>query len=183
MHWAVNLPPAMRKFGILIVLGAVLAFIAFQARTGILRSSNPGEPANKYTRAQQEAERFAAEEAAVLQQRFAEATVTPSGLRYIVRREGQGSPPSSGAQVVAHYHGTFLDGRKFDSSYDRNEPFVFRVGRGEVIKGWDEAFATMKAGERRTLIVPWWLAYGERGKGTIPPRTSLVFEVELLEIR
>src|SRR5690606_36978478 len=107
----------------------------------------------------------------------ADASVTPFGLRYIVRRAGTGSLPSQGAQVVAHYHGTFLDGRKFDSSYDRGEPITFRIGRGEMIKGFDEAFATMKTGERRTLIIPWWLAYGEAGRGSIPPRTSLVFEV------
>ena len=173
----------MRKYGILFILGGVLVLIAFQARTGIFRLKNPGEPANKYVRAQQEAERLAGDEAAIIQQRFGDATVTASGLRYIVRREGTGSPPSTGAQIAAHYRGTFLDGRKFDSSYDRNEPFVFRVGRGEVIRGWDEAFLTMKVGERRTLIVPWWLAYGEAGRGNIPPRTPLVFEVELLEIR
>ncbi len=174
---------SMRKFGIIFILGGVLLFIAFQARSGIFRLKNPGEPANKYTRAQQEAERLAPEELTLIQQKFADATVAPSGLRFIVRRAGEGSPPSSGAQVVAHYHGTFLDGRKFDSSYDRNEPFTFRVGTGAVIKGWDEAFLTMKRGERRTLIVPWWLAYGANGKGPIPPRASLVFEVELLEIR
>lgn len=182
MHWTSTVT-AMKKFGILFVLAGVLIFIAFQARTGVFRLKNPGEPANKYVRAQQEAERLAGDEAAIIQSRFADATVTPSGLRYIVRRAGEGSPPSQGAPVAAHYHGTFLDGRKFDSSYDRNEPFVFRVGRGEVIRGWDEAFATMKPGERRTLIVPWWLAYGENGRGSIPPRTSLVFEVELIEIR
>ena len=173
----------MRKYGIILLLGGVLVFIAFQARTGIFRLKNPGEPANKYTRAQQEAERFSPKERELIRQKFADATVTPSGLRYIVRRAGEGSPPSSGALVVAHYHGTFLDGRKFDSSYDRNEPFSFRVGTGAVIPGWDEAFLTMKPGERRTLVIPWWLAYGATGKGSIPPRTSLVFEVELLEIR
>jgi FKBP-type peptidyl-prolyl cis-trans isomerase len=76
-----------------------------------------------------------------------------------------------------------MDGTKFDSSRDRGTPFTFRVGTDAVIKGWDEAFATMKKGEKRTLIIPWWLAYGERGKGPIPSRATLLFEVELLEIR
>lgn len=173
----------MRKFGIIFVLAGVLAFIAFQARTGILRRENPGEPANKYVRAQQEADRLSPEDVRQIQQRFADAIVTPSGLRYVIERPGEGSPPSHGAQVVAHYLGTLLGGQKFDSSYDRGEPYAFRVGTGAVIKGWDEAFATMRKGEKRTLIIPWWLAYGATGKGPIPPRATLVFEVELVDIR
>lgn len=173
----------MRKFGILFILGGVLLFIAIQARTGIFRRADPGLPASKWARQQQEAERLAAEDIAQIQQRFANATVTPSGLRYIVRASGEGSPPSVGATVVAHYHGTLLNGSKFDSSYDRNEPYPFRVGTGAVIKGWDEAFATMRKGEKRTLIIPWWLAYGQAGKGSIPPRATLVFEVEVVDIR
>ncbi|MBA4136152.1 MAG: peptidylprolyl isomerase [Opitutus sp.] len=173
----------MRKFGILIILAGVLIFIAIQARTGIFRRANPGEPANKWVREQQEAQRLSPEDIAQIKQHFADATVTPSGLRYVVQRPGEGSPPSVGAMVVAHYHGTLLGGQKFDSSYDRNEPFSFRVGTGAVIKGWDEAFAAMKKGEKRTLIIPWWLAYGTSGKGAIPPRATLVFEVEVLDIR
>ncbi|MBI2514420.1 MAG: FKBP-type peptidyl-prolyl cis-trans isomerase [Opitutae bacterium] len=173
----------MRKFGILLILGAVLAFIAFQARSGIFRRANPGKPANKYVREQQEAQELAPEDLAVIRQKYADATVTPSGLRYLVRREGAGSPPSFGAEVVAHYRGTLIGGVKFDSSYERGEPFAFRVGTGAVIKGWDEAFAQMKKGEQRTLIVPWWLGYGVQGKGPIPPRATLVFEVEVVDIR
>lgn len=173
----------MRKFGILFVLAALLAFIAFQARTGIFRRANPGKPANKYVRAQQEAQELTPEEIAIITQKYADATVTPSGLRYVVRREGTGSPPSFGAAVTAHYHGTLITGMKFDSSYDRGQPFTFRVGTGEVIKGWDEAFAQMKKGEKRTLIIPWWLGYGVQGKGPIPPRATLVFEVEVVDIR
>lgn len=173
----------MRKYGFLFVLAGVLVFIAFQARTGILRRADPGAPANKWTRAQQEAQRLSPEDVQLIQARYADATVTPSGLRYLVRRAGEGSPPSVGARVVAHYHGTVLGGPKFDSSYDRGQPFEFRVGAGEVIKGWDEAFATMRKGERRTLIVPHWLGYGAMGKGVIPGRATLVFEVELVDIR
>ena len=101
----------------------------------------------------------------------------------LVRNPGEGSPPSLGAQLVVHYEGYLLDGRKFDSSLDRKEPLVFRVGTGDVIKGWDEAFLTMKKGEKRTLLIPWWLGYGEKGRGMIPPRGTLRFEVELVEIR
>lgn len=174
----------MRSFAVLAALALLLAFIAWQARTGIFRRDNPGEPANKYVRQMQEARDLAADEARLIADKFPGAVVTPSGLRYIVRAPGEGQPPPTGAEISAHYHGTLLTGQKFDSSYDRGEPFSFRVGTGAVIKGWDEAFATMKRGERRTLIVPWWLAYGEAGRPPrIPPRATLVFEVELLNYR
>ena len=174
----------MRQYGILLILGLVLAFIAFQARTGIFRRANPGEPANKYTRAMMEEQRLSEKEQALIRQNYAEATVTSSGLRYVVRTAGTGEPPAHGARVTVHYEGRLLDGgMKFDSSRDRGQPYSFRVGTGTVIKGWDEAFATMHTGENRTLIIPWWLAYGQQGKGPIPPRASLVFEVELLTIQ
>jgi FKBP-type peptidyl-prolyl cis-trans isomerase len=171
----------MRKYGIILILGAFLAFLAFQARTGIFRRANPGEPANKWVRQQMEAERLTPEELATISARWPGAIVTPSGLRYVVVQEGTGEPAPRGTYVNAHYVGSFLDGRKFESSRDRGEPFRFRVGTNAVIKGWDEAFATMKRGEKRILIIPWWLAYGQDGKNGIPPRTPLVFEVELVD--
>ena len=175
---------SMRKYGFLLLLGGVLAFIAFQARTGILQRENPGLPANKWTREQQEAQRLSPEDIQLINQRYADAVVTPSGLRYIVRAPGAGSPPSVGAEMVVHYEGTVLGGQMFDSSRERGAPFTFRVGTGEVIKGWDEAFATMKKGEKRTLIIPYWLGYGFMGKGkVIPGRATLVFEVEVVDIR
>jgi FKBP-type peptidyl-prolyl cis-trans isomerase len=173
----------MRTYGILVILGLLLAFIAWQARTGLFRRANPGEPANKYMRQVLENPQLSEADAAVLREQYGTAHTNPSGLRYIVRQPGTGSPPSLGAQVVAHYDGYLLDGRKFDSSRDRGEPFLFRVGTGAVIKGWDEAFQSMKPGEKRTLLIPWWLAYGEKGKGVIPAHATLRFEVELLEIR
>jgi FKBP-type peptidyl-prolyl cis-trans isomerase len=173
----------MRSYAIILLLGLLLAFIAFQARTGIFRRSNPGEPANKYMREMMSAPQLSGEDAALIRDKYPTAHVASSGLRYVVRAPGAGELPSAGAEITAHYHGTFLDGRKFDSSYDRREPFRFQLGAGRVIKGWDEAFATMHRGEKRTLIVPWWLAYGENGRGSIPPRATLVFEVELLDFR
>lgn len=174
----------MRSYGILILLAGILVFIAFQARTGILQRADPGLPANKWTRAQQEAQRLSPEDLQLIAERYADALVTPSGLRYLVRQPGTGSPPSVGAQLVVHYIGSVLGGQKFDSSLDRGQPFEFRVGTGEVIKSWDEAFATMKRGEKRTLLIPYWLGYGVMGKGkAIPGRATLVFEVELLDIR
>lgn len=172
----------MRQYAILLVLGLLLVFIAWQARTGVFRRENPGEPANKYVRQMQEAKQLAADEAALIADKFPGAIVTPSGLRYIVRAPGEGSPPPVGARVEAHFLGTLLTGQKFDSTYDQGRPIAFRVGLREVIRGWDEAFAQMKRGERRTLIVPWWLAYGREGRPPkIPPQATLVFEVELVD--
>jgi FKBP-type peptidyl-prolyl cis-trans isomerase len=173
----------MRTYGILLILGLVLAFIAFQARTGIFRRANPGPPANKYTREIMEEQRLPPEEQALLKERYADAVVTTSGLRYVVRAPGAGDPPSSGAEVTVQYEGRVLaTGVKFDSSRDRGAPFRFRVGTGAVCKAWDEAFATMRRGEKRTLIVPAWLAEGGRGPGPVPPNATLVFDVELVEV-
>lgn len=173
----------MRQFGILLILGFVLAFIAWQARTGIFRRANPGEPTNKYMRQAMEQPQLSESDAAILRARYDQAHRNPSGLRYILRRPGNGPTPATGSEVVVHYDGYLLDGTKFDSSRDRGEPYVFRVGTGSVIPGWDEALSAMKVGEQRTLIIPWWLGYGTTGKGSIPPKATLVFELELLAIR
>ena len=172
-----------RRYGFLFVLGALLALIAWQARTGIFRRANPGEPANKYMRQVMENPQLSETDATVLREQYGNAHVNPSGLRYILRQPGQGPTPAVGAQIAVHYDGYLLDGSKFDSSRDRGQPYVFRVGVNTVIKGWDEALMAMKAGEKRTLLIPWWLAYGESGKGPIPPKATLRFEVELVEIR
>lgn len=97
---------------------------------------------------------------------------------------GDGTEATSGKRVTVHYVGTLTDGSKFDSSRDRGEGFTFRLGAGEVIKGWDQGVAGMKIGGLRKLTIPHQLAYGERGyPPVIPPRATLVFEVELLEVR
>ena len=97
--------------------------------------------------------------------------------------EGQGEEVKSGDTISVHYTGTLLDGRKFDSSLDRNEPFSFTLGAGEVIAGWDQGIVGMRVGGKRKLTIPPNLAYGETGSGSqIPPNSTLVFEVELLEI-
>jgi FKBP-type peptidyl-prolyl cis-trans isomerase len=173
----------MRQYGILLILGLVLAFIAFQARTGIFRRKNPGEPANKYMREIMENSQLSEADATLIRQQYDHAHVNPSGLRYIERRPGTGKPPTIGAEVAVDYDGYLLDGTKFDSSRDRGVPYVFHVGTDSVIKGWDEAVLAMKKGEKRTLIIPWWLAYGDAGAGKIPPRATLRFEIELLDIR
>ena len=109
---------------------------------------------------------------------------TPSGLQYVDTKVGAGASPQKGQTAVVHYTGWLVDGTKFDSSKDSGQPFSFAVGRGEVIKGWDEGVATMKVGGTRKLVIPPDLGYGARGAGgAIPPNATLTFEVELLEIR
>lgn len=109
---------------------------------------------------------------------------TPSGLKYEEITEGTGATPTPGQTVTVHYTGTLEDGTKFDSSRDRNRPFSFTIGVGQVIQGWDEGLSTMKVGGRRTLIIPPELGYGSRGAGgVIPPNATLVFDVELLGVK
>ncbi len=109
---------------------------------------------------------------------------TASGLRYIDYGGGSGPAAKAGDVVTVHYTGTLENGQKFDSSRDRNAPFEFHLGRGQVIRGWDEGVAGMKVGDRRQLIIPSNLGYGSRGAGgVIPPNATLIFDVELLGIR
>jgi peptidylprolyl isomerase len=108
---------------------------------------------------------------------------TASGLEYTDDVVGQGAAPKAGQTVVVHYTGWLMDGTKFDSSRDRGEPFKFTLGKGQVIKGWDEGLSTMKVGGRRTLVIPPDLGYGARGAGgVIPPNATLKFDVELIGI-
>lgn len=111
-------------------------------------------------------------------------TVTPSGLKYVDLAVGQGDTAKKGDLVVVHYTGWLTDGKKFDSSVDRRDPFSFNLGAGRVIKGWDEGVQGMKVGGKRKLTIPPDLGYGARGAGgVIPPNATLVFDVELLEVR
>lgn len=108
---------------------------------------------------------------------------TGSGLKYQDVTIGEGAEATRGVEAVVHYTGWLTNGTKFDSSVDRGEPFSFPLGKGRVIAGWDEGVAGMRVGGRRKLVIPAELGYGARGGGPIPPNATLVFEVELLEIR
>ena len=113
---------------------------------------------------------------------------TPSGLQYDDTQIGSGDEAKAGQSVTVHYTGWLyndgVQGKKFDSSKDRGDPFVFSLGAGMVIKGWDEGVAGMKIGGARTLIIPAALGYGARGAGgAIPPNATLKFDVELLGVR
>ncbi len=117
-----------------------------------------------------------------IKQKWPNAVTTKSGLKYVVKAKGKGESPARGTTITVHYTGKLLNGRKFDSSYDRGEPIRFPVGVGRVIPGWDEALSSMKKGEKRVLIIPPELAYGSRGAGgVIPPNAWLIFDVELLD--
>lgn len=109
---------------------------------------------------------------------------TPSGLKYEDLQVGSGQEAKAGQTVSVHYTGWLTNGKKFDSSLDRKQPFAFPLGAGHVIKGWDEGVAGMKVGGKRKLTIPPELGYGARGAGgVIPPNATLVFEVELLGIK
>lgn len=108
---------------------------------------------------------------------------TESGLKYEKIEEGDGAQPQRGNTVTVHYTGMLEDGTVFDSSRERNRPFSFRIGVGQVIRGWDEGVGMMQVGDRWKLIIPPELGYGERGAGgVIPPNATLIFDVELLRI-
>ncbi|HUR59221.1 MAG TPA: FKBP-type peptidyl-prolyl cis-trans isomerase [Opitutaceae bacterium] len=177
----------MRSVFILLLLGALLGTAALITRSGILARKNPGRPINTAMREALNAQnpQYTADDESIIAKNYGTAHRLSSGLRYVVRNPGAGGEtPRVGDEVICHYAGRLLNGTEFDSSFKRGAPFTFRLGTGGVIRGWDEAFATMHKGEKRTLIVPHWLAYGEKGRGkTIPPKATLIFEVELIDWR
>jgi len=178
----------MRSFFYLLLLGVILLTIALVVRSGMLARKNHGRPINSAMRealANEGTPQLSGADAEVIRSKYPNAHRTASGLLYVVRAPGEGSAtPQADQEVIAHYDGRLLDGTQFDSSYKSGVPLTFRVGTGAVIKGWDEAFLTMHKGEKRTLIIPYWLAYGAAGRPpTIPPKATLVFEVELIDFR
>jgi len=113
---------------------------------------------------------------------YPDAQPVASGLYYVETKEGKGSTPEKGQTVKVNYKGMFLDGNVFDSSFDRNQPIEFALGQNQVIRGWDEGIGMMREGGTAILVIPSDLAYGPQGRSSIPPYSTLVFEVELIEI-
>jgi len=128
---------------------------------------------------------YSTEDALVIAQKYGNAHKQPSGLMYLPVTRGTGTTlPQIGDRVTANYELRLLDGTLVDSSARRGGPISFRLGSGQVIAGWEEAFLHMHKGEKRILIVPYWLGYGVTGRPpSIPPRATLVFEVELVDFR
>lgn len=167
----------------LFVLGAGLLTLGLVVRSGMLMRRNPGEPINAAMRAALASERpeLTTADALLIDRLYPTAAEMPQGLRFVVLDPGRGyDRPRPGDEVTVNYTGSFLGGAEFS----HGERVVFRVGMGDVIKGWDEAVLDMRRGERRTLIVPWWLAYGADGRPpAIPPRATLVFDLDLVDFR
>jgi FKBP-type peptidyl-prolyl cis-trans isomerase len=175
----------MRSFVYLILLGALLLTLAIAVRSGIYARKTPEEPINSAMRAAlaETSPQLSTEDALEISRRFPTAYTMKSGLKYIERDRGTGdAKPKAGDTVVVNVDGGLLDGTPLPSAYKHGHSLTFQVGRGKVIKGWDEALLTMKRGARRTLIVPYWLGYGETGNPPmIPPRATLVFEIGLVD--
>jgi peptidylprolyl isomerase len=180
------LQPILVSLGIALVCAIVLiiAQVNNQRQEAMAVRTNPPETQAVETETQPQASATIAQLPSLEEiEENNEVVTTDSGLKYIQIREGVGASPQKGQTVVVQYTGTLADGTKFDSSRDRGTPFQFKIGVGQVIKGWDEGVMSMKVGGRRKLIVPPELAYGEQGAGgVIPPNATLVFDVELLRI-
>ena len=126
-----------------------------------------------------EGEEFKAE----MLEKYPDAKQTSSGLMYVIEEKGEEPKPKPGDNVTVHYTGTFTNGEKFDSSRDRNSPFSFPLGKGRVIKGWEEGIQLVGKGGKIKLIIPYWLGYGEKDNGRIPRKSTLIFDVEVIDIK
>lgn len=130
------------------------------------------------------AEKKAAAKKAPKKEKAAKVTKTKDGLEITDTKVGDGAEAKLGSKITVHYRGTFKDGKEFDSSYGAGQPITFELAVGRLIKGWTDGIPGMKVGGKRHLSIPWKLAYGERGTpdGTIPPKTDLLFDVELIKV-
>ena len=177
----------MRNALYLFLFGLALLTLALVVRSGIFARKEPGRPINAAMREAmaEESPQVSEADAQIIREKYGNARRLHSGLLYVERDPGIGaSTPRNGQEVIVQYDGRLLDGTPIDSSYKRGAPYTFRLGAGMAIQGWDEALLTMRKGEKRTLIIPYWLAYGIAGRPpNIPPRATLVFDVELIEIR
>ncbi|HWA08683.1 MAG TPA: FKBP-type peptidyl-prolyl cis-trans isomerase [Opitutaceae bacterium] len=129
-------------------------------------------------------EKLPPEDLAIVEKQWPEAKKTSTGLRYIILKEGEGDPARPGDLVSVLYRGAILNGKVFDKADDPNQPFTFRLGRSQVIQGWDQGLQLLKKGGKMLLIIPSELGYGSRGNGPeIPRYATLVFEIEMLDLK
>jgi FKBP-type peptidyl-prolyl cis-trans isomerase len=179
--------PPLRSFFYLLLLGVVLLTIAIVVRSGMLARKNPGEPITAAMRsalASEQKPELSQPDELFIEEHSPTARTLPSGVRYILLAQGTGDDrPHAGQDAAIRYSVSLLDGTPIDSSDAHGgELFTFRIGHSHVIKGLKEVMPDMRKGEKRRLIIPWWLAYGEKGSPPkIPPNATLVFDVELVD--
>jgi FKBP-type peptidyl-prolyl cis-trans isomerase len=178
----------MRSLYVLLGLGIILLTIAIVVRSGKLMRDNPGEPINAAMRRAlaDKAFQWPAADAAKLARDYPGAIETVNGARYVVTRPGTGdASPRKGQLVTVEYTASFFaNGEKIDASADHGGPYNFVVGQPNILPGWGDALHLMRKGERRTIILPYWLAYGEKGqRGKIPGFVSIRLDLELIDFR
>ncbi len=178
----------MRSFFVLLGLGVALLTVAIVVRSGIFMRANPGEPINAAMRQALAgvAYQWPEADAARLARDFPGANETPGGARYLVTRPGSGeTSPHKGQTVSVDYTARlFATGKKIDASADHGGPYNFVLGQNTVLPGWNDILGQMRKGERRTVVLPYWLAYGEKGRrGQIPGKASILLELELIDFK
>ncbi|MCU0791847.1 MAG: FKBP-type peptidyl-prolyl cis-trans isomerase [Opitutaceae bacterium] len=178
----------MRSFFVLFGLGAILLTIAIVVRSGMLMRENPGEPINAAMRQALAgvAYQWSEADSAKLAREYPGAIETPNGARYVVTRPGTGDATPQKGQLISVYYTArfFANGEKIDASADHGGPYNFVLGQPNVLPGWGDALHRMRKGEQRTLILPYWLAYGEKGqRGKIPGKVSIQLELELIDFK
>jgi|SRR4051812_9820933 FKBP-type peptidyl-prolyl cis-trans isomerase len=177
----------MRSGLYLALLGVFLLTAALVTRSGILARKNPGRPINSAMREAMNAEnpQYTTDEAMLLAKTYGTAHKLPSGLRYIVRAPGKGdATPQLADEVIYNYDLRLLDGTHVRSTYEKGTPAAAKLGSAAITRGEEEALSSMHKGERRTVIVPYWLGFGEKGQPpAIPPKATVIFELELLDWR